>query len=308
MIPHELPAERIELPKTDSHTIALITGGELRHQRFAYRIQQEFGDLVKAWYQVGVAPRAARTTTPQGEVSRLGKAARLLLSFDPSLIRNTIEDRARNRRHRRLFLERRERQRLAERELFAEEVEELAKHGHLAPIPVTDPNSAEFIESLRKLDAFFLLSLGGPLYGKRLLGSVRGVALNQHAGWSPTYKGAYTTDWALYHRDLDHLGCTVHITTSGADAGPILRRSHPCLFPDDAPEVCFTRVVALGTELMCEVVRDVISAGAAWVFEQPIDCGRTSLAAQFDAEILGRLNEDFRSGWLGKELRRVRRF
>ena len=48
MIPHELSPRRIKLPETNDHSIVIITRNQLRHQRFAYRMQKEFGDLVVA--------------------------------------------------------------------------------------------------------------------------------------------------------------------------------------------------------------------------------------------------------------------
>ncbi|GAG04730.1 unnamed protein product, partial [marine sediment metagenome] len=55
MIPHELTPRKIKLPETNNHSIVLITEDRPRHQRFAYRIQKEFGDLVLAWYHLGTA-------------------------------------------------------------------------------------------------------------------------------------------------------------------------------------------------------------------------------------------------------------
>ena len=52
MLPLELKQENLQLPNTDSHDIVLITGSGLRHKRFALRIQNEFGRLVKAWYEL----------------------------------------------------------------------------------------------------------------------------------------------------------------------------------------------------------------------------------------------------------------
>ena len=52
MRPIELQEQAIKLPDTDNHSIVLVTGQDLRHKRFAYRLQQEFGDLVVAWFEL----------------------------------------------------------------------------------------------------------------------------------------------------------------------------------------------------------------------------------------------------------------
>src|SRR5690606_697931 len=106
----------------------------------------------------------------------------------------------------------------------------------------------------------FLLTLGGPIIGRRALAAVRGVAINQHAGWSPDLRGSGTIERALFHRRLDWVGSTVHVMSTAVDAGPILRRAHATLHADCTPAECFLRVVSLGTELMLEVVDEAIAA------------------------------------------------
>ncbi len=52
MHPPELSPERLQLPDTDNHSIVLITGNQLRHRRFALRMQQVFGEQVVGWYEL----------------------------------------------------------------------------------------------------------------------------------------------------------------------------------------------------------------------------------------------------------------
>ncbi|MCK5666236.1 MAG: hypothetical protein KAI17_22250, partial [Thiotrichaceae bacterium] len=52
MLPNELEDESLTLPETDKHTIVIVTGKELRHQRFAHRILNAFPDQVLAWYEL----------------------------------------------------------------------------------------------------------------------------------------------------------------------------------------------------------------------------------------------------------------
>jgi methionyl-tRNA formyltransferase len=196
----------------------------------------------------------------------------------------------------------------AQNRLFREEVAQLQQYKRLEPIPVENPNSPEFIAQVKAISPYFFLSLGGPLFSQALLSTVGGIALNQHAGWSPAYRGANTTWWALYHRDLNSVGTTVHQTTSGADAGPIFRRSQACLLADDDAQACFARVVALGTELMCETVHDIMANQRQIVFEQPRTEGRTYLGDEMDRATRKWVNKDLANGWIAKELQRLRRF
>src|SRR5688572_20993558 len=181
MLPHELDERRLRLPETADHRIAIVTGTALRHRRFAYRIQQEFGSLVAAWFELGTGRQEPES------------------------------------------------QRIAEDRLFQSEVQELRDCAVVRSTAVADPNARDFVQTLRELDPYFLLSLGGPLYRPEVLDCARGIALNQHAGWSPTFRGSNTVGWALYHRQLGGVGTTAHSTTAELDGGPIPRRSQAAL-------------------------------------------------------------------------------
>ena len=197
----------------------------------------------------------------------------------------------------------------AEQALFGQEVAELEPSAVRQPVKIDpkDVNGPAFVQEMETLDPYFFLTLGGPLYRKPLLDAVRGVAINQHAGYSPDLRGSNTTEWALYHRNLDQVSATVHLTISGADAGPILRRSNPCLFPTDDVNTVFARVVALGTELMIESVQEIIADKNVTAFPQPLRTGKTYLSKQLP-EIIEPITRDFRNGWLQKALEQQRRF
>lgn len=325
MIPHELSPRKLKLPETDSPSIVLITRDSLMHQRFAYRIQKEFGDLVLAWYEFRPKSSFAHAKGAGEKLSVFSKKAKEKLPPKIEGVRRYIRSKGLmgeiklsfiwvSQLLQTLFLDtyllEKYRRRLAsyEKKLFGEEIKELKRYAKLSPIAVEDPGSKEFIEDVRKLNPYFFLSLGGPLYKKELLESIRGIAINQHAGWSPAFKGGNTIEWALYHRSLNYVGNTVHITTTGADAGPILRRSHTCLISEDTPETCFARTVALGIELLIEVVGEIISNKETVVYDQPINEGLTCLGSRLDGNILKAIYRDFSNSWLKKELLRIRSF
>ena len=203
---------------------------------------------------------------------------------------------------------RRPSQREVERLLFEKELERLRRTAHLKPRSVDNPNSQEIVEWVRSVQPYFLLTIGDTICDKPLRECVKGLALNQHDGWCPEYKGSHTAYWALYQRDVSHLGNTVHILTGGMDSDPILRRSTACLIPGDTPESCFARSVALGTELMCEAVHEIIRTNKITVYDQPPELGRTYLERQLDENIKQSIDRDFEAGWLQNELIRLRQF
>ncbi|MEA3492538.1 MAG: formyltransferase family protein [Campylobacterota bacterium] len=328
MLPTELNGETITLPKTDRHTIVIVTGKELRHKRFAYRLLQEFDDRVLAWYELdnsvtphnnGLEKNQKTKQDDQHSSSKIEKIIDILTRELPENIKkygfsHTL-DRIKSLGsdlYYRLFFIRKTDKKMAEAEekLFALEVEKLQKTTRLIPIKIDpdDLHTAEFVDEIKKHDPYFFLTLSGPLYKKPLLESIRGAAINQHAGHSPLLKGSNTIHWALYHRELNHVSSTVHITNTGADAGQILRRSNPCIFPTDTIETVFLRSVALGTELMISSVKEIISNKEVIVFDQPKSAGMTYLNKRYNLQIAKAVARDFNAGWLRVALNEKRSF
>ena len=154
---------------------------------------------------------------------------------------------------------------------------------------------------------YFFLTLGGPLYKTKLIKSIRGFAINQHAGFSPQYKGSNTINWALYHRKLDFIGSTIHIIDSGADSGLIFRRSNVVIQNDDTLNTIFNRTVALGNELMIEVINEIIDNDYIRIFQQPKYSGNTYLFKEFTSDHMICVLKDLRNGWLNLAIKEQRK-
>src|SRR5689334_21943455 len=77
MIPVDLPSKILTLPETDRHTIVLITGSSgshLAYERFALRMQQEFGSDVVAWFQHCPTNRGSAGSSRLQRIKSLAKA------------------------------------------------------------------------------------------------------------------------------------------------------------------------------------------------------------------------------------------
>ncbi|HOO57617.1 MAG TPA: formyltransferase family protein [bacterium] len=313
MIPKDPLQNKVTLPETEDHSIVIVTMGELRHRRFALRIQQEFGGLVKGWYQI---------EKPGGASNLIEKIrSRALSDYSAADLRRFYRDNGLRESAKRIISggsealstinelrNRRARQQKAEQDIFKKEVESLKRYAVCSPETVEDPGSDAFLENIRRIDPYFFLSLGGPLYGKKLIETIRGAAINQHAGRAPDYRGSDTVYWTLYHRDLTRLGATVHLMNTGADAGPILKRANPSLCPGDTAEACMARVVALGTELLISCVKDIIDNKTVTVFQQIPGQGMTYTASQLDGRVLRCVARDFKNNWLDNEIERLKGF
>ena len=298
MLPYELPLETWSPPMDGPQSIVILTGNALRHERFALRILDAFGKNVVGWYRI--VPKSAAVGPTRSSVARLKNWWHLHQSAHGSIeaLKRFPQAFSYALKRREILNRRASRQESEEERLFSWEVGRLKQRIQHKPVDLEKPNSAAFVDEMRKLNPWLILTLGGPLYKKRLLSTARAGVINQHAGWSPEYRGTNTTDWALYHRDLARVGSTVHLSTTGADAGPILRRSNPSLEPSDTPESVFARVVALGTELMIEVVEELLREGQVAYAKQPKQFGKTYLSRDLTDDVLIRTAEDFKDGWL----------
>ncbi len=315
MLPPELDEDIIILPETDKHTIVIVTGKDLRHKRFAYRMHQEFGDLMIAWYELdsNAVPyeksKKAPIASDIGHTSKVHKIRHLLTRELPEYYQkygfwytvNRLTTLAGNAWYQFVVMRNiGEEMHQSEEKLFGKELVSLQGNIDKKPIKIhpSDVCTERFRQEIKLLDPYFFLTLDGTFYYAPLLESIRGAAINQHAGHSPLYKGNNTIHWALYHRDLDSVSATVHISATGTDADTILRRSNPTIFPDNDLHTIFFRSVALGTELMIESVREIIADKSITVFRHPKNRGRTYLNKEYDFPVRKALFKDFRTGFL----------
>ena len=196
----------------------------------------------------------------------------------------------------------------AENYLFKEEVARLRKKISAKPTVILNPNSIDFYKEIEQLRPYFFISLGGPLFSREILKHVRGCSINQHAGHSPDFKGDSTILWALYHRESDKISSTVHITAEGADTGGILRRVGVCSLEGENPAIYFNRVVALGTELIIEVVEDVFQNKPIYYHPQPKFTGKTKLSFHMERKVRYHLWLDYKERVIDYLLAKQREF
>lgn len=291
MLPHDLEPKKITLPPGAKDGIVLITGGTSLHfLHFGYRIQQEFPGMVRAWFAKAPLPPRERALHYRlnGFLRRPGKASKKALRIIEE-IRGCI-DRVRfsgvlgdyNKE---------------ERSVFLADAQRLKPFAEVQPQLIAYPGGEELAGTIKKTGAYFLLVLGGPLVGKEVLESVRGVAVNQHDGWAPEVRGALSVDVALYNRRIDWIGNTVHLMDTGADSGPILRRSLITLAKDETLWGCFFRTIALGTEMVVETVQQMLTDEEIYCFPQPT-CGRTFLCSDITPRMRRFIIRDLLRGWL----------
>jgi len=122
----------------------------------------------------------------------------------------------------------------------------------------SNPNSNDIETLLKEFTPDLFVSFGGPIYKKHIYGVAK-IAINQHAGISPCYKGSYTTEQAILRADFKHVGVTVHHISDLVDEGAIINTERLQLSEFDSPARIFVRNCALGNDLLIRTIEKYIN-------------------------------------------------
>ncbi len=116
---------------------------------------------------------------------------------------------------------------------------------------INDPKVVHIIDQHQPdLIAVFGTSLiKGPLLAKGRLGIV-----NLHGGLSPEYRGADCTFWALYNREPEKIGCTIHYINAGIDTGDLIAHVCPEVHEGDDELSLFWRAVKASADTFSELL------------------------------------------------------
>lgn len=89
----------------------------------------------------------------------------------------------------------------------------------------------------------FIAVFGTSLITGELLEKGRLGMVNLHGGLSPHYRGADCTFWALYNKEPDQIGCTLHYIDPGIDSGDLIAHISPEVHEGDDELILFWRAV-----------------------------------------------------------------
>lgn len=136
-------------------------------------------------------------------------------------------------------------------------VEELLPGYPLNSFVIEDVNCEASVNILKQLkpDIIFVCTLSQiirnevleiPLYG----------CINIHTGLLPKYRGPASNFWVLYNGE-EKTGITFHYMTEGIDDGDVILQKELRILPDDTEDTLDIRLAKLGSESICEVVKQI---------------------------------------------------
>ncbi len=133
-------------------------------------------------------------------------------------------------------------------------------------------NHPAVIRLARDLQPDILAVFGTSLIRGDLLKEGRLGIVNLHGGLSPEYRGADCTFWALYNREPEKVGCTLHWIDAGIDTGRLIAHVSPAIDPDDDELTLFWRGVKTSADVYAEFLTR--AAAGQWFGQSQSHKGR----------------------------------
>jgi folate-dependent phosphoribosylglycinamide formyltransferase PurN len=98
---------------------------------------------------------------------------------------------------------------------------------------------------------------GTRIISKEVLNCVDAVFINMHAGITPKYRGAHGAYWALYNKDRENAGVTIHLVDEGIDTGNIIYQSVVPITEKDNFATYPTLQTCVGVEYEVKAINDI---------------------------------------------------
>ncbi|MEQ6341885.1 MAG: formyl transferase [Gammaproteobacteria bacterium] len=134
---------------------------------------------------------------------------------------------------------------------FGEQNPRLEREDLLVEVPhINHPDVIAWVE---KCNPDIIAVFGTSLIRGELLKKGRLGIVNLHGGLSPNYRGADNTFWALYNKEPEQVGCTLHFIDAGIDSGKLIAHISPSVEEGDDELTLFWRAVRDSAEIYAEL-------------------------------------------------------
>ncbi len=124
---------------------------------------------------------------------------------------------------------------------------------------VSSVNEEGCLKAIHHLQPDIIVVNGTRIISKKILQSTNAIFVNMHVGITPYYRGSHGGYWALYNKDIDNFGTSIHLIDTGVDTGAILKQ----VFTKPEKQDNFTTYpilqVAVGISALQEVLADIIA-------------------------------------------------
>ncbi|KPK32843.1 MAG: hypothetical protein AMK70_10020 [Nitrospira bacterium SG8_35_1] len=155
-------------------------------------------------------------------------------------------------------------------------------------------NNLSYVEQMRQLKPDVIAICGTSIIRDQIINLPANGVLNLHTGLPQKYRGVSTNPWAIYNKEPEFIGSTVHFVDQGVDTGKIIYQGRPHITSEDDPETLNVKAVKLGTKMMIQAIKD-IEAGVVKGYSQT-QLGCLYREKMFTAEILKKIWDNWKMG------------
>jgi folate-dependent phosphoribosylglycinamide formyltransferase PurN len=123
---------------------------------------------------------------------------------------------------------------------------------------------------------------GSNVLKRKIFGLPSRGTVNIHCGITPHYRSANPVEWALYNRDFERIGVTIHYVDEGVDTGNVIFQQKVPVESGDTVEVLYYKNIVTGADLMVKAIKE-IEFGTVQSIPLPGNVGRHYLSIRYGA-------------------------
>jgi methionyl-tRNA formyltransferase len=112
-------------------------------------------------------------------------------------------------------------------------------------------NGPQVLDLLKQKKPDLTIIICTSILSKEVL-EAAGTVINVHGGFLPYYRGNHCFFFALYRRDFDKIGSTIHFVDVGIDTGNIVEVVVPPIHPSDNAEMLYCRAEKIAIHRLVE--------------------------------------------------------
>lgn len=129
-------------------------------------------------------------------------------------------------------------------------------------VKVRHINRSPGTEMLREFAPDLILLAGAPILSAATVGIARVACINTHCGITPLYAGSSPETWAVYERNFDAVGFTIHIVSRNVDGGPVLYQERVRWDRDQRVDLLWPKLATLMYQKLADITLDLIGGKA----------------------------------------------
>lgn len=171
-------------------------------------------------------------------------------------------------------------------------------------IPAGELNESYVCEKLATWKPYYIVVFGSSLLKEKIIDLLPPKRIiNMHLGLSPYYRGSGTNFWALYNKEPQYVGVTIHYLDKGIDSGEIIVQGRPEIVGDDTPHSIGNKTIVVGVGLLTELLKKIEQGKEIKSQEQDLSIGKVYKFKDCEPERIIELMEKWDKGLIRDYLR-----